>query len=367
MREKMFKDTTKRRKSKKRSMFGFFTSQSSTAIGDPYMDSSKRAQRWERGNGAMIKGVKSKGHGSFQKKHSSIARGDPYIDPGKRRRNWQKKLDKKRLADHGAFNAGTSRMAQSLDQTFSKTRFQSAYEADEDREQLSAKVKDALAKRRQNRAVFTGFVKPNIITAAPPAGGSGVHGRFIPVFDKELKKHSKYIESPFDAPRMQRTAERQSHEKMLENLHDSKRFSGQVQKKDHFTKNRETYGLGENEDGTTIVMPVYRDKPTTAPLLDKEGQPMAPWYPSEPGKKGKNHDKKIFFQKMPEHITDGYEGMLQKTRELIQEADPKKKSIHDLPWNPNGTHTFTGKGTAAILDNMVKSKHQVLRSSSMTL
>ena len=138
---------------------------------------------------------------------------------------------------------------------------------------------------RRNRAVFAGFVQPNIMTALPPAGGSGVHGRFIPVFDKELKKHSKYIESPYDAPRMQRTSERVSHEKTLETLHDSKRFSGQVRKKDTFTKDLETYGLGENPDGTAIVMPVYRDKPMTAPLLDKDGQPMAPFYPSNPGKK----------------------------------------------------------------------------------
>ena len=80
---------------------------------------------------------------------------------------------------------------------------------------------------------------------------------------------------------------------------------------------------------------------------------------------GKNHDKKIFFQKMPEHITDGYEGALQKTKEIIQEASPMKTSIHDHPWNPNGAHTFTGKGTASILDNVAKSKHLVLKSKSV--
>lgn len=78
---------------------------------------------------------------------------------------------------------------------------------------------------------------------------------------------------------------------------------------------------------------------------------------------GQNHDKKIFFQKMPEHRTDGYEGALQKTKELILAASPMKKSIHDLPWNPNGSHTFTGKGTASILDNVAKSKHLVLSKS----
>ena len=30
-------------------------------------------QRWERGNGAMIRGVKSKGHGSFQKKSKAFS------------------------------------------------------------------------------------------------------------------------------------------------------------------------------------------------------------------------------------------------------------------------------------------------------
>lgn len=138
---------------------------------------------------------------------------------------------------------------------------------------------------RANRPKFTGFVQPNIVTSLPPAGGSGVHGRFIPVYDKELHKLSKYIESPFDAPKMERTAERQSHEKVLENLHDSKRFSGRVKKKDHFTKSVEVYGLGENADGTTIIMPTYKDKEKKSPLRDKDGQLMAPWYPSEPGKK----------------------------------------------------------------------------------
>ena len=138
---------------------------------------------------------------------------------------------------------------------------------------------------RENRPKFTRFRNPNIITAAPPAGGAGVAGRFIPVFDKKLRKHSKYIESPYDAPKMERTAERKDHEKILETLHDSKRFAGQVRRKDHFAKNSETYGLGENPDGTAIVMPIYKDKPKTAPLLDKEGQPMAPWLPSDPAKR----------------------------------------------------------------------------------
>ena len=70
---------------------------------------------------------------------------------------------------------------------------------------------------------------------------------------------------------------------------------------------------------------------------------------------------------MPEHITDGYEGALQKTKEIIQEASPMKTSIHDRPWNPNGAHTFTGKGTASILDNVAKSKHLVLKSFSATV
>lgn len=361
MREKMIKEAKKRRKTTKRSMFGFFTSQSSTMIGDPYMDSSKREQRWERGNGAMVRGVKAKGHGSFQKKSTAFSLGEPYIDPGKLRRNWQKKLDKKRLPDHGAFSGGTSRMSQSLDQTFMKTRFQSPYDADEESDVLSAKIKQQLAKRRNNRPKFAGFVKPNMLTAAPPAGGSGVHGRLIPVFDKALKKHTKYIESPFSAPRMLRTAERLVHEKTLDRLHESKRFAGRVRKQDHFVKNLDTYGIGENPDGTAIVEPVYRDQPKQKPLLDKEGQPMAPWIPSNPAKRGKDLDKKMLFQKLPEHIPDGYDGALQKTRQSLELDSTLNQSIHEKAWNPNGTHTFTGKGSASIMDNVVASKHKVLR------
>merc|ERR1719261_627290 len=99
----------------------------------------------------MIKGVKAKGIGSFQKKNPAFSSGDPYIDPGKRRRNWQKKLDRKILPEHGAFNAGRSKMAQSLDETFSKTRFQSSFEADEDSDTLSMKIKEELTKKRLNR------------------------------------------------------------------------------------------------------------------------------------------------------------------------------------------------------------------------
>ena len=41
--------------------------------------------------------------------------GEPYFNPGQLRRRWQKKLDAKRLPDHGAFNAGRSKMSQSVD------------------------------------------------------------------------------------------------------------------------------------------------------------------------------------------------------------------------------------------------------------
>ena len=77
---------------------------------------------------------------------------------------------------------------------------------------------------------------------------------------------------------------------------------------------------------------------------------------------GKEFDKKLYFQKMPEHVPDGYDGALQKTRQLVELN--KAASIHDHSWNPNGTHTFTGKGTASIMDNVVASKHQVLRRKS---
>merc|ERR1719194_43712 len=100
------------------------------------------------------------------------------------------------------------------------------------------------------------------------------------------------MESYYDNPKLQRSAERLAHESTLAKLHESKRFAGMVRKKDTFTKMSETYGLGDNPDGTPIVMPIYKDKPMTAPLLDKDGQPMAPWYPSNPGKQGKNNDKR---------------------------------------------------------------------------
>ena len=75
---------------------------------------------------------------------------------------------------------------------------------------------------------------------------------------------------------------------------------------------------------------------------------------------GTNNDKKLLFQKMPGHQPDGYEGALQKTKQTIELNNPLSASIHEFAWNPNGTHTFTGKGTASILDNVVKSKHRVL-------
>lgn len=138
---------------------------------------------------------------------------------------------------------------------------------------------------RSNRPKFDGFVQPNIVTSLPPAGGSGVYGRLIPVYVKELRKMEKYIESPFDAPKMQRRTERIAHEKTLDTMHDSKRFSGQVKTKDHFTKNANIYGLGESPDGTTIIMSTFEEQPPKEPLRDKEGNLMAPWYPSNPGKK----------------------------------------------------------------------------------
>ena len=76
---------------------------------------------------------------------------------------------------------------------------------------------------------------------------------------------------------------------------------------------------------------------------------------------GKNNDKNLLFQKMPEHKPDGYEGALQKTKQTLELNNTLSDSIHENAWNPNGTHTFSGKGTASILDNVVKSKHKVLR------
>lgn len=356
MRQKIIKASKDKRKSGKRGSLGYFTSQSSTLVGDPYMDSSKREQKWQRGNGSMIRGITARPKKSFNK-HSSFTHGDPYIDPGKRARMWQKEQEKKRLPGHGAFKGGASKLSQSIHKTFTPTRFQAIIDADEEEGALAKKIKEELSKRRTNKKKFTNFRKPNMRSAAPKQGGYGVKDVLLPVYDKKLRKNTKYIESPYEKTELLQTAARKAHEATLTRLHSGKRFAGLVRKNPTFMKDSEAYGLGEDESGKPIVRPLYDPVGRAEPLKSKTGELLPPWKPPQPAKNGKYADKRLYFQKHPEHMSDGYRGS-QVSRPNSQHAT-RVASLHDKPWNPNGTHTYNGKGTRSVIDNSIRLKQNV--------
>lgn len=158
-------------KSGKKSLLGYFTKARSSSTGDAFIEAAKIEAKLARGVGTQMRGgtrssrVPKASFGKF----ITNASGDPYLSPSQIRAAWKKKQKAKNIHS-GAFASG-KRKSKMVTNTFTRPRFLSEIDGDEDLDKLKQKINNAKVAMASTSPKFNGFKGPNFITSPSRKGG----------------------------------------------------------------------------------------------------------------------------------------------------------------------------------------------------
>ena len=161
----------------KKSMLGYFGDARSASAGDFFVEKAKREAKEARGRGPQLRSGARHTKvvtGTFGK-FVSNASGDPYLSPSQIRAAYLKE-QKAKAIQAVPFAAGKKKSKMVTD-TFSRPRFLSVVDGDDDVGSLKEKIKNAKATMASPSPKFERFKQPNFKTAPVKKGGCVGLGR----------------------------------------------------------------------------------------------------------------------------------------------------------------------------------------------
>lgn len=357
----------------KGSMLGYFSPARSAALGDSFVESAKITAKLARGKGPQLRGgaKPSRTPKTTFGKFTTTAVGDPYMSPGQIRMKWIKE-QKKKFIQPQAMRSGAYNKKTILTKTFSRQRFLSNIDGDEDVSALKQKIKRAKETMASPAPKFDGFKGPNFYTNPVKKGGPGMNGTLLPVYgdNKTLKDLRKYVESPYESLRETELARMKASEDKIKQIHgdNPKAFCGMVSKKGVPTFSKDVELYGEDKKATAMIKAkaakeeAARKAAAEAAAAEEEKPPE--WRPSNPPKKMVYADKKSYFGgSVHEYVADPVPEFQAgaKLKKSEDETEPLNPS-----WVPSGAHSHGHKGTASVCLNPAQLRHQIFVKTSVT-
>lgn len=347
------------------SMLGYFAPSPSAALGDSFIESSRIQQKLARGKGPQLRSGARQSKvvtGTFGK-FTTNAVGDPYMSPGQIRAKWLKEQKKKFIQPPSLKGGATG--GKHITKSFSRARFLSTVDGDEDVKSLKEKIKKAKETLASPVKKFDNFKGPGFVTNPVKKGGPGMSGVLLPVYgdDKTLKSLNKYVESPYEARRQAELDRMKAHQDAVAKVHgdNPKAFAGRVSNKGVATFSKDVELYGEDKEVKAMVK-AKLEKEAAAKAKAEEAkageEPPPQWKPSNPPKKMQYADKRSFFGGSNlEYVADPvpeFQAGAKGKRNEDEDGEPLNPA-----WVPSGAHSHGHKGTTSVCLNSTQLRHQL--------